>query len=401
MDTSSVNLLTLISRDTKLKKVSGTGGGEYHGPCPFCGGKDRFRVQPNRRGGGLWACRQCGQHGDAIAYVQAVQHVDFATACNNLGIGRSGPTVERRRHIPQSKATLEQPPSHSSVKAEIPALTDPAYSDAALDFVIEAAGTLFSPDGEKARAWLNARGLPDAILKHFAIGYNAADSRAAWGSTEVFLPRGVVIPWHIAGQLWRVNFRRPSGAPKYISAAGGTSNALYLADTFRPGCTAVLVEGEFDALLLRRLCPDLINAGLRPFATGSTTGARALRWITRLGLAERVLVAYDTDKPGQDAARWWLDNLPNARRLEPTAHDITDMYKAGQDIRGWIVQAAPDLNRKAVEFLHNYHPAPDAVQVHQQVHTTCVPTAETVPAIWADRPAFYELIRPNIFTRGA
>ena len=37
-------LQPLIERDTPLKKAANTGGGEWVGACPFCGGKDRFRV---------------------------------------------------------------------------------------------------------------------------------------------------------------------------------------------------------------------------------------------------------------------------------------------------------------------------------------------------------------------
>ena len=41
-----VNLLSLIGSNVSLHKVARTGGGEYAGPCPFCGGTNRFRVQP-------------------------------------------------------------------------------------------------------------------------------------------------------------------------------------------------------------------------------------------------------------------------------------------------------------------------------------------------------------------
>ena len=48
------DLLGLIGADTRLKKVASTGGGGYAGACPFCGGRDRFRVQPEQ---GRWWCR--------------------------------------------------------------------------------------------------------------------------------------------------------------------------------------------------------------------------------------------------------------------------------------------------------------------------------------------------------
>ncbi|EGO0679184.1 hypothetical protein ITK59_004563, partial [Salmonella enterica] len=36
--------------------------GGQHGPCPVCGGKDRFRFD-DKNGRGTWFCNQCG-HGD-------------------------------------------------------------------------------------------------------------------------------------------------------------------------------------------------------------------------------------------------------------------------------------------------------------------------------------------------
>lgn len=356
MDTSGINLLSLIGRDVKLKKVAGTGGGEWHSACPFCGGTDRFRVQPNRKPA-RFACRNCGASGDAISYVQRRDNADFKTACDTLGLNlskqratraiRPAPQRVKTHHVDHETATPSQ------VNHDASALRDPAYQTAALDFCFDTINTLYSEEGQRARQWLHQRGLIDPILLSNSIGYNPTERRTTWGNTAVWLPRGIVIPWHIGGAIWRVNFRRPTGNPKYISAKGA-ANGLYLADTLEPGCIALLVEGEFDALLVRRLCPDLIHAGLRPVATGSTTGGHALRWVTALSLAERVLVAFDTDEPGERAARFWLDVLDNAVRLNPLAHDVTDMFKADLNIRNWIVGAFPDLNRRSIRALRSH-----------------------------------------------
>src|SRR5918912_568461 len=93
-------LLGLDGVDTRLKKVASTGGGEYAGPCPFCGGRDRFRVQPLR---GRWWCRGCSdgpRWQDAIAYVRQREGVGFAEACQRLGaspseLGMAGPPWRR------------------------------------------------------------------------------------------------------------------------------------------------------------------------------------------------------------------------------------------------------------------------------------------------------------------
>src|SRR5215212_6417794 len=82
---ASVDLLSLVSNDTQLRWVSGTRGGEYAGPCPFCGGRDRFRVQPEQQ---RWWCRTCSpdEHwSDAIGYLMRRDNLGFLAACKALG----------------------------------------------------------------------------------------------------------------------------------------------------------------------------------------------------------------------------------------------------------------------------------------------------------------------------
>jgi hypothetical protein len=49
-----VDLLELIGRDTRLKRVASTRAVITPSPCPFCGARDRLRVQPARL---RWWCR--------------------------------------------------------------------------------------------------------------------------------------------------------------------------------------------------------------------------------------------------------------------------------------------------------------------------------------------------------
>ncbi|MEE2860858.1 MAG: hypothetical protein VYB46_08610 [Pseudomonadota bacterium] len=51
--------------------------GELVGPCPGCGGKDRFSINPAK---GVINCRRCGAKGDQIALVQLVLGLDFKAA---------------------------------------------------------------------------------------------------------------------------------------------------------------------------------------------------------------------------------------------------------------------------------------------------------------------------------
>ncbi|APT31917.1 cell Division and Cell Cycle [Methylobacterium phyllosphaerae] len=62
-------------------------GSEWVGPCPACGGRDRFSVAPRK---GVFHCRAAGRGGDVIALAQYVEGLDFLGAVASL-TGRPAP----------------------------------------------------------------------------------------------------------------------------------------------------------------------------------------------------------------------------------------------------------------------------------------------------------------------
>jgi len=222
----------------------------------------------------------------------------------------------------------------------------------AWDFIAQAQHTLWSDDGAKALSWLVGRGLSEDAITRGGLGYHAGNPEyedlAAWGLPEelkdngkpkrVWLPRGVVIPWVIGDDVWRVNIRRPVGEPKYIGP-NGWGNALYDADQLTTDRPAILVEGELDALTIKQVAGDLVT----PTATGSTDGARRARWLARLALCPLVLVAFDADKAGEEARRYWLAVLPNGRYWRPFWGDANGMQQTGGDLRQWVAAGLQSL----------------------------------------------------------
>src|SRR4051812_175994 len=53
-----------------------------HGPCPMCGGKDRFRFD-NKGGRGTWICSHCGA-GDGIELVKRFLNREFKDAAKAI-----------------------------------------------------------------------------------------------------------------------------------------------------------------------------------------------------------------------------------------------------------------------------------------------------------------------------
>ena len=76
-----IDLRAVARNYTRLdKQIEGTR--ELHGPCPFCGGRDRFYVSP-----GVAGCRVCGFGGDVIAFIQKAEGLDFMGAVEFLDKG--------------------------------------------------------------------------------------------------------------------------------------------------------------------------------------------------------------------------------------------------------------------------------------------------------------------------
>jgi hypothetical protein len=401
----TIDLLTLIARDTPLKRTSAKHGGEYSGPCPLCRqGTDRFKVWPQL---GRWAClgpkagrSGCDKSGDAIDYLRHRDNLPYPAACAHLGIplnakaqrGKdaknnvsplsppSAPFASPRLCVKSSSPPPFAPfaPLRLCVESISPSPPNATWRSRAATLSAHSVAALWSDAGARPRAYLHARGLFDGVLRAMNVGYNpcaAWEDPAQWGleppesgqARPIWLPRGITFPWYIAGEVWRLNIRRPltaweiaRGEAKYIGPRG-FANALYNAGSLKAGKPAVLVEGELDALTVLQACGSEVAV----VATGFTTGARRAAWAARLALASVVLVAFDADPlthptpagsypapagshpvpagslldaepgAGDKAAAWWLHVLPNALRWRPLLHDVNTAPDV-EDVRSWV-----------------------------------------------------------------
>lgn len=184
------------------------------------------------------------------------------------------------------------------------------------------------------------RGLTLATIRTAALGYNPT-----WRQFGAYwLAPGITIPVLIAGEFWAINVRTSKAARqaaqrrgrelgKYVAMSGSRKGALYRADALDTAHTAVICEGEFDALLLSQHLP----AGVAAVAIGGATQSPGLRWSTLLSGMRRVLLALDGDAAGQSGAQRWRDALPFAELMPlPSANDITDYWRAGGDLVAWL-----------------------------------------------------------------
>lgn len=327
----AVDLLALAQQHTELRWKASTGGGEYSGRCPFCGGTDRFSVQPEKH---IWMCRNCsgGKWQDAISFGRRLwPAASFEQVCKNLAGGEvpqvavmSAGDFREIGQAPQPQAPYSAPGAEWQLES--------------LGLVEQYRAALWSRDGERALAYLHQRGLQDETIHHFGLGYRA-------------YPRGISIPCFVDGVLWYVKFRQLSGGgPKYICLQGSKPAALYNADVLISGYCALAVEGEFDTMLAWQEFRDILPT----FTPGSATNHLDLAtWGRYLLRPNFTLILPDNDIPGQVMLKTLSAASVNPIAVSLPAgdwKDLTDFYTAGGDLPGW-----------AMDLLQEYDPLPEDI----------------------------------------
>lgn len=187
----SINLVDLAGRYTELRRVT---PGEWHGPCPFCGGTNRFRVRAD-----FFACRQCERSGDAIEFVKLKQGVEFTEAIAILGGDMS--TITAAKVQPTSKVTLPTPYVWDEPKQRRE--------------VLEAHTRLMdgaSKQGKAGLEYLQGRGIASATAEAFKVGCTLVGLPNTWDKPkrEYCYPKqtAITLPWfNLEGVLQCVKYR--------------------------------------------------------------------------------------------------------------------------------------------------------------------------------------------------
>jgi len=353
-----MTILDLTPLAGNLKKISGTSGGEWAGPCPWCGGTDRFRVWPGHPASptGRFLCRGCGRQGDGIQFVRDMSGLSYADACRHFG---TTPTSKPMKPRQAEKWT----PKPSTLPGK-------EWSARAAAFVDRCAQTL--ADGGPGLDYAMGRGLIPGTCRKLLIGWNPADlyeDREAWGlppetndagrPKRVWLPAGLVIPTIRDSQVVAVKIRRSAWTPadkmpKYAAVASSAPLPLVLARGVCKPC--LVVESELDAILTAQEARDLVCAVALRTAKGKPDAeAHEL-----LKAAPRILVALDFDRAGADGWPWWRGNYPTAKRWPPLAgKDVGDMLNEPGLVRAWVMAGLAD------------DPAPAAPQAEVQGISPC------------------------------
>ncbi len=342
----SEDVIAEILRRTDIVELIGgyvplkAAGRTHKALCPFHTEKTpSFVVNPERQ---IFHCFGCGEGGDAIAFLVKHERLTFPEAVRVLA---------ERTGVPL--ASPRGGGGTSEVQGRLPLLE---VQRQALEHFRE---NLRGPEGSAAREYLNGRGLTEALVERFQLGYalprwdgllrtlqkrghpdrllEAAGLVVArqngTGHYDRFRHRLMIPIWDVGGRVVGFGGRALPPAPSAVPVQAGASGparagdagevkylnspetAVYRKGThlyglnlaaraIRERSRVIVVEGYFDAITLHAHGFDHAVATL-----GTALTTEQARLLSRY--ATTVVLLFDPDAPGIGAARRNLEHLIN------------------------------------------------------------------------------------------
>ena len=302
-------------------------GRTHTGLCPFHNEKTpSFVVYPETQS---FYCFGCGAGGDVITFIKKINNVDYIEAVKFLA-GRAG------------MALPEEDDQTGRLRSRIISIN----KDAARFYF----SRLNSDAGRVGRAYWRGRGLSDATIKRFGLGY-APDSfretrdhlkslgytedellaaglikRSEKGGTFDFFRHRVMIPiFDLRGNVIAFSGRKldpeqPGG--KYVNSPETLvykkSRTLFALNFAKKSQTRryILCEGNLDAISMHQ-------AGFTTAVAGCGTALTAEQVKILSEYADEVVLCYDSDEAGQKATRRAI-SLLSASPLKISVLNIPD-----------------------------------------------------------------------------
>ncbi len=356
---SRCDLVEIVNEKIYLEKK----GKNYLGLCPFHLEKTpSFSVSPEKQ---LYHCFGCGASGDLFSYVMHTEKMTFKEALRFLA-KRAGVSLAEEEGTNNSGLT--------QLKETYYKLNEQAMNF--FHYILRE-----RPEGEKARRYLESRGIKESTLQAFKIGFAPpswdallkAARKKGYGDDEL-AQAGLVVERNdgsgyydrfrnriifpifdyrkrVIGFGGRVIDEETKG-PKYLNSPEtllfDKRKVLYGIDRaitdIRQQKRAIVMEGYTDVILAHQ---ENITNAVASLGTALTSfQARALR-----AQAEEVVIAYDADAAGAMAAEKGLDILKGSGCIVKVA-----TFPEGLDPDSYIRHHGKEA---FVEVLQNAQPLVD------------------------------------------
>lgn len=307
------DIVEVISESVVLKRS----GRNYLGLCPFHGERTpSFNVNPERQ---IFRCFGCGEGGDVFSFVMKSGHLTFPEALKTLA-DRYGVALPDRRPEDDDKGPVKE------------------ANELAADFYRR----MLAHDeiGAKARAYLEDRGVGPELQERFKLGYApphwdalyryllekkipaSVQEKAALvrprqsgsGHYDYFRNRVIFPITSEAGYVVGFGARAIDAGdePKYLNSP---ETVLYHKGSLLYGLNVArdAIKAKDEALLMEGYM-DVITAHMFGFTNavgvlGTALTPSQARAILRYTPSKRVVLAFDADKAGQNAAERGLSTL--------------------------------------------------------------------------------------------
>ena len=350
---SAADIVEVVGEHTRLKKA----GRSWKGLCPFHNERTpSFTVDRDK---GLYHCFGCGAGGDVIHFVRQIDRLDFPEAievlASRFGVAipkraSRGPRDEQREKLLAAVAAAQRFYAGELAKSGNRAA---AYLEerAVPETVAKNLGLGYAPEG-----WENlARGLggayPESVLVEAGLLQSRAEGRGAY---DRFRNRLVFTIRDERGRPVGFSGRAlaPEDEPKYLNSPESPiflkKRLLYALSEAREAIRrrerTVLAEGCFDHLAL-------YLSGVEETVASMGTALTAEQAAKIKRLAPRVVVCYDGDSAGVNAARAALSHLL-AQGLEVSVARLPD----GEDPDDVRRREGPEALSRRIDEAPGYLP---------------------------------------------
>ena len=324
---SRADILEIVGQVVKLKR---SGGENWKGLCPFHTEKTpSFTVNPKRN---IYHCFGCGAGGDAFSFLMRQERVAFPEAVRTLADRAGVALPDASQRAPEMDGKIEALRRAMALAAEF-------YTR-----------SLWEPGGEKARAYLEQRGVDLEVAKRFGLGYAPESWNALLGvmgrqgiGEDVLVQAGLILARQngpgfydrfrgrllfpirdVQGRVVAFGGRALSGEePKYLNSPETPlyvkGQMLYALDVariaMRERSRAIIVEGYLDCLMAHQH-----GFGETVAALGTAFTPAQLGLLRRY--ADEVVALFDADAAGQKASS----------RLEEMMNDVMDLQNLGWSV---------------------------------------------------------------------
>jgi putative DNA primase/helicase len=247
-----------------------------HGPCPICGGKDRFRFD-DKQGRGTWICNQC-RHGDGLDLVARVNACDLISAARLV-------------------AGLTLSPS-----------TAPAREKTPLRPISDRAKELIAVAREGKSPYLTGKGLLNTVPL-FTANSPLIVGGATFGHDSMILPVHKITGELVGAQL--IN----AGGEKRLLPGSQMTEAFIAVNQSHSASTIIITEGYATALTLSQIANGMVVAAM------SANNLRSVARVMRNKYPEScIILAGDHDLHSDGSANTGMEQA----------------VKAAQAINGWV-----------------------------------------------------------------